>query len=184
MKKLVLFAVLALVVSLGSALAVEKDYRVFLTDGSWLRVDREPEPVDGVARMRLPAGQLVVFPADRVDWEATRKWNERASKAHITTQLPLPRSILIKPVVVAQAGMEGTTAGDPGDRLRDRIQFLDEQVAVLAAERDRHREELARTDDEEAAAKLRAMITVLDDKITAFSSERNGLSIQLANWYE
>jgi hypothetical protein len=184
MKRLVLLLVVALVASLGATLAVERDYRIFLTDGSWLRVHAGPEVVDGKARMRLPAGQLVVFPEDRVDWERTEAWNEKAATAHITTQLPLPRSILIKPVVVAEAGKEGTTAGDPGDRLRHRIKVLDQQVAALAADRDRLREELANTEDEAISEELRGRIALLSDKITALSSERNGLSIQLSHWYE
>ena len=149
MKRLGWFAVLFLVlVSFsGNAAAVERDYRMFLTNGSWVRTTGNPELVDGVAKVRLPAGQLVVFPEGDVDWDRTHEWNEAASDAMITTAMPLPKNVLFSPVIVSQnletvGGPESTSAGDPHHRLKVRIKDLEAQEARLARQRDEVRKQI------------------------------------------
>ena len=190
MKKLSWFAVLSLLlVSFsGNAAAVERDYRMFLTNGSWVRTTGNPELVDGKAKVRLPAGQLVVFPEGKVDWDRTHEWNEVASDAMITTAMPLPKNVLFSPVIVSQnletvGGPESaTTAGDPRDRLKARIKVLEEQEAKVARQRDEVRKQMQATQDQEQRRELGAQLTKLDDAFRALRSKKNGLALELNNW--
>ncbi len=190
MKKLGWFAVLSLLlVSFsGNAVAVERDYRMFLTNGSWVRTTGNPELVDGKAKVRLPAGQLVVFPEGKVDWDRTHEWNEVASDAMITTAMPLPRNVLFSPVVVSQnletvGGPEiATTVGNPRDRLKARIKDLEEQEAKVARQRDEVRKQMQATQDQEQRRELGAQLTKLDNAFRALRSKKNGLALELLNW--
>lgn len=190
MKKLVWFAVLSLlfVAFSGNAAAVERDYRMFLMDGSWVRTTGNPELVDGMAKVRLPAGQLVVFPGAKVDWDRTNEWNQMASEAMITIAMPLPRNILLSPVIVSQnletvGGPEiATTAGNPHDRLVVRIKALEQQEAKVARQRDEIRKQVLATQDEGERKELAAQLTKLDGAFRALRSKKNGLTLELNNW--
>jgi hypothetical protein len=191
MKKFVWFAVLSLLlVSFsGNVMAVERDYRLFLTDGSWVRTAGNPELVDGKAKVRLPAGQLVVFPEGKVDWDRTHEWNDVARDAKITTALPLPKSVLRSPVVVGHNletldGVENLSAGDPRDRLNARIKELEVQEAEVARQRDQVRKQILATEDQEQRRKLGARLTELDDEFRALRTKKNGLALELNNWQQ
>ncbi len=190
MKKFGWFAVLAMVFLLfsGSAVAVERDYRMFLKDGSWVRTVGNPKLVDGKAKVRMPAGQLVVFSEGKVDWDRTHAWNEAAGDAAITTALPLPKNILYSPVIVSRnletvGGAEtATTVGDPRDRLRARIQDLAGQEVGVVRQRDELRKQILATQDRERRARLSAQVKELDDLFRALRAKKNGLSLELNNW--
>lgn len=190
MKRLIWFAILSLlfVAFSGNAAAVERDYRMFLMDGSWVRTTGNPELVDGMAKVRLPAGQLVVFPEAKVDWDRTNEWNQMASEAMITTAMPLPKNILLSPVIVSQnletvGGPEiATTVGNPHDRLQARIKALEQQEAKVARQRDEVRKQVLATQDEEERKELAAQLTELDEAFRALRSKKNGLALELNNW--
>ncbi len=189
MKKLAWFAALSLLlVSFsGNAAAVERDYRMFFKNGSWVRTTGNPELADGKAKVRLPAGQLVVFPEGTVDWDRTHEWNEAAGDAMITTALPLPKNGLSSPMIVIRnletvGGPESTSAGDPHHRLKARIKDLEAQEARLARQRDEVRKQIQATQDPERRKELAAQLTKMDDAFRALRSKKNGLALELNNW--
>ncbi len=189
MRKLVLFLIAAIlaVAFVSPAAAVERDYRLFLNDGSWVQIRSGLEIANGNVKARLRAGQLVVFSERNVDLAQTEAWNHEAAVANITTKLPLSRNLLHAPVSVAQsmyAESDLDLEGDPQARLWQFIRILDEKERELTRKRTGLQRQAAEAEDPHDALEIDEQINLLTRKIRGLRAQRNGTALQLKGWAE